>query len=108
MCNPFARAKMHADGSCICPEPYTGNLCESCMAGSESKIINKHTVCAPSKNDLQCNGFGQFRNDKCICDDAHTGPKCEKCTNDAYAYPDCSGDQKADVTSSKFLQSFDD
>lgn len=39
-CNPFARAKLSREGQCICPEPYTGQLCESCLTGSESKVVN--------------------------------------------------------------------
>ena len=45
-CNPNARAKLSDSGKCICQDPYTGDLCESCKSGSKQSKVDGHTVCS--------------------------------------------------------------
>lgn len=100
-CNPNSRAKLSDSGKCVCQDPYTGDLCESCKSGSKSSVVDGHTVC--TINSHECNGFGDYKNGKCLCYENFSGDKCERCANETLAYPDCSGDYLKDTTSSQYL-----
>lgn len=109
-CNPRASAKLDGDGKCICSSPYTGNDCESCVAGFKSTQKQlwdshdgkAHTVCSlwdsRSLSRETCNNHGEptstsvgsYEDIECRCDQRYDGKFCDVCEDTALAYPDCS------------------